>query len=83
MTTIVLVHGIAQEQLAAPVLESDWLPALAGRVANSGNQQLADRIWRAGSDRSWPRRQMTFASPFPSPAPRAPQGRIVAEPCAL
>lgn len=49
MATIVLVHGIAQEQLAAAVLENDWLPALAGGVENSGNQDLADRIWRAGA----------------------------------
>jgi hypothetical protein len=49
VATIVLVHGIAQEQLAAQVLEKDWLPALAGGVAKSGNQRLADRIWRAGS----------------------------------
>jgi hypothetical protein len=48
MATVVLVHGIAQEQLAAAVLEKDWLPALAGGVANSGNQALADRIWGGG-----------------------------------
>lgn len=49
MATIVLVHGIAQEQRSATVLEQDWLPALAGGVANSANHELADRIWRAGT----------------------------------
>ncbi|EKT78097.1 hypothetical protein WSS_A34337 [Rhodococcus opacus M213] len=48
MSTIVLVHGIAQEQLSADTLESQWLPALAGGVRNSGNHELADRLWRGG-----------------------------------
>ena len=46
MSTIVLVHGIAQEHLAADLLESQWLPALAGGVRNHGNPELADRLWR-------------------------------------
>jgi hypothetical protein len=46
MSTIVLVHGIAQEQLAADTLESAWLPALAGGVRNHGQPELADRLWR-------------------------------------
>jgi hypothetical protein len=46
MSTIVLVHGIAQEQFAADTLESHWLPALAGGVRNHGNPDLADRLWR-------------------------------------
>jgi hypothetical protein len=46
MATIVLVHGIAQEQLSADSLEAQWLPALAGGVRNSGNGALADRLWR-------------------------------------
>jgi hypothetical protein len=49
MATIVLVHGIAQEQSNAAALEAIWAPALARGVANSGDQQLADRI---GSDKS-------------------------------
>lgn len=48
MATIVLVHGIAQEQLSADTLEAQWLPALAGGVRNSGNPELADRLWRDG-----------------------------------
>jgi hypothetical protein len=67
MATIVLVHGIAQEQLAAPVLESDWLPALAGGVANSGNQQLADRIWSAGSHGDIDIRMAYYGTPFLDP----------------
>jgi hypothetical protein len=46
MSTIVLVHGIAQEQLAADTLESHWSPALAGGVRNHGRPDLADRLWR-------------------------------------
>ena len=46
MSTIVFVHGIAQEQLAADVLESQWLPAIAGGVRNHGHPELADRLWR-------------------------------------
>jgi hypothetical protein len=49
MATVVLVHGIAQEQLAAAKLEQAWVPALAGGVANFGDQALADRIWRGGT----------------------------------
>ncbi|MFE5757658.1 hypothetical protein ACFQ7I_28800 [Streptomyces massasporeus] len=32
MTSVVLVHGIAQEQKSADLLESEWLPALTGGV---------------------------------------------------
>jgi len=49
MSTIVLVHGIAQEQLAADILESQWLPALAGGVRNHGEPMLADRLWRGAA----------------------------------
>ncbi|MGW9034161.1 hypothetical protein ACWGQ4_04410 [Streptomyces sp. NPDC055721] len=45
MTSIILVHGIAQEQEAADTLESAWLPALAGGVRNAGHAALADRLW--------------------------------------
>lgn len=45
MATIVLVHGIAQEQYSAESLESTWLPALAGGISNSENPRLAERIW--------------------------------------
>ncbi|MEV0032195.1 hypothetical protein [Nocardia sp. NPDC050793] len=48
MATIVLVHGIAQEQESADTLEAKWLPGLAGGVRNHGNPELADRLWRNG-----------------------------------
>jgi hypothetical protein len=46
MATIVLVHGIAQEQLGPATLERTWIPALADSVAKAGNQAMADRISR-------------------------------------
>src|ERR1700730_3615155 len=67
MATIVLVHGIAQEQLAAAVLESTWLPALAGGVANSGDQPLADRIWRDGLRGDIDVRMAYYGTPFIDP----------------
>jgi hypothetical protein len=48
MAEIVLVHGIAHEQYSADLLESQWLPALAGGVRNAGQADLADRLWRHG-----------------------------------
>ena len=47
MAAIVLVHGIAQEQYSAALLESKWLPALAGGVCTAGFPDIADKIWRA------------------------------------
>ncbi|MFF0304677.1 hypothetical protein ACFYTV_28705 [Streptomyces sp. NPDC004562] len=46
MTTIALVHGIAQEQRSADALEAEWIPSLAGGLRNAGFDDLADRIWR-------------------------------------
>ncbi len=46
MAAIIFVHGIAQEQLSADLLEKDWLPALAGGVRTAGFPEVADRIWR-------------------------------------
>jgi hypothetical protein len=51
MATIILVHGIAQEQLSADSLENDWLPHLAGGLRNAGFNETADRVWR---DRAGP-----------------------------
>jgi hypothetical protein len=48
VATIVLVHGIAQEQLGAYSLEKDWLPALADGVTAGGRPDLAARIWPQG-----------------------------------
>jgi hypothetical protein len=46
LSTIVLVHGIAQEHRSADELESEWLPALAGGLRLAGYPGLADRLWR-------------------------------------
>ena len=51
MATIVLVHGIDQEQGSADALENEWLPALAGGVRLAGFPTVADSLWR---DRSGP-----------------------------
>src|SRR5439155_24599241 len=48
MATVVLVHGIDQQQESADTLENDWLPALAGGVRTAGFSHIADRIWRKG-----------------------------------
>jgi hypothetical protein len=46
LSTILLVHGIAQEHRSADDLEAEWLPALAGGLRLAGYPDLADRIWR-------------------------------------
>jgi hypothetical protein len=45
MAEIVLVHGIAQEQLGAARLESTWLPAIADGLRAAGRPDLAGRVW--------------------------------------
>ena len=47
MAVIVLVHGIDQQQKSADMLESQWLPALAGGIRTAGFPDIADRIWCA------------------------------------
>lgn len=49
MPTIVLVHGIAQEQKSADTLEEEWLPDLAGGVRTAGFPEIADRLYRLRS----------------------------------
>ena len=44
MPTILLIHGIAQEQKSADLLEAQWLPALAGGLRNAGYGSQADRL---------------------------------------
>lgn len=46
MAAVVLIHGIAQEQLSADSLKWEWLPALAGGVRKAGFSEVADRLWR-------------------------------------
>src|SRR5262245_11655205 len=67
MATIVLVHGIAQEQLGSATLEKNWLPALADGIANSGNRQLADRIWRNNRPSDIDIRMAYYGTPFIDP----------------
>jgi hypothetical protein len=64
LATIVLVHGIAQEQLGPASLEKNWLPALSDGVAKTGNQTLADRIWRAGDRGDIDIRMAYYGTPF-------------------
>ncbi|MFI5459171.1 MAG: hypothetical protein ACHRXM_27395 [Isosphaerales bacterium] len=45
MATIILVHGIDNEQLTPDGVEAEWLPALAGGVRLAGRTDLADRLW--------------------------------------
>lgn len=47
MATVILVHGIAQQQKSADCLEAQWLPALAGGLRTAGFPELADRLWCA------------------------------------
>ena len=63
MATVVLVHGIAQEQLGAASLERAWVPALSDGVAKAGHQALADRIWRGGQS-ELDIRMAYYATPF-------------------
>jgi hypothetical protein len=49
MATVVLVHGIAQEQKSADTLEEEWLPDLAGGVRTAGFPEIADRLYRLRS----------------------------------
>jgi hypothetical protein len=44
MVEIVLIHGIGAENSSADSLLEQWRPALAGRVANAGHADLAQRI---------------------------------------
>ncbi len=45
MATVILLHGIGQEQRSADSLENEWLPDLAGGIRNAGYPDLADQIW--------------------------------------
>jgi hypothetical protein len=45
MVTVVLVHGIDNQRESADLIESAWLPALAGGVRLAGGGDLADRLW--------------------------------------
>ncbi|RZL77808.1 MAG: hypothetical protein EOP32_24040 [Rhodococcus sp. (in: high G+C Gram-positive bacteria)] len=77
MATIVLVHGIAQEQESADTLEAKWLPGLAGGVRNHGNPEMADRLWRNGAPGELTTRMAFYGSQFLSKgAQGAGPGRV-------
>ncbi|WP_067833870.1 hypothetical protein [Nocardia lijiangensis] len=77
MATIVLVHGIAQEQESADTLEAKWLPGLAGGVRNHGNPVLADRLWRNGLPGEISTRMAFYGNRFLTPgAQGAGPGRV-------
>lgn len=68
MAEIVLVHGIDQQQKSADILESQWLPCLAGGVRTAGYPEVADRIWRHANDPGSIETRMAFyGSPFLAP----------------
>src|SRR5258708_38938134 len=60
MAAIVLVHGIAQEQLSADSLENNWLPSLAGGLRNAGFNEIADRVWRDRAEPAGIETRMAF-----------------------
>jgi fructose-specific component phosphotransferase system IIB-like protein len=75
MATIVLVHGIAQEQSGAATLEKTWIPALADGVAKAGDQVLADRLWRGGRG-DIDIRMAYYGTPFIDPGAQGAQGPV-------
>lgn len=65
MAEVVLIHGIAQEQYGADVLEAQWLPSLASGVRVAGFTDLADRLWRArGPERAIEARMAFYGDLF-------------------
>ena len=91
MATIVLVHGIAQEQKSADTLEQEWLPDLAGGVRTAGFAQIADRLYRLRSGPDGIDTRMAFYGDLfltddqqgLEPADLSPAGQALAEELAL
>ncbi len=52
MASVILVHGIDNQRESSDLIESNWLPALAGGIRLAGREDLADRLWppRSRSD---------------------------------
>jgi len=67
LSTIVLVHGIAQEHRSADELEAEWLPALAGGLRLAGFPDLADRLWRDRAPRDLEARMAFYGDYFRHP----------------
>lgn len=64
---IVLVHGIAQQQKSAAVLENQWTPCLAAGVRTAGFPEVADRIWPADYPEAIETRMAFYGSLFVAP----------------
>ncbi|MET7772149.1 hypothetical protein [Nocardia sp. NPDC005366] len=79
MAAIVLVHGIAQEQYGADVLESRWLPALASGVRTAGYADIADELWRGARPGRIEARMAFYGNIFLEPGAQGGTGTARAE----
>lgn len=64
MVDVVLIHGIGQQHKAADVLESQYLPALAGGTRLAGFPDVADALWRDSRPGSCDARVAFYADIF-------------------
>ncbi|MEU0505274.1 hypothetical protein [Nocardia sp. NPDC005998] len=76
MAAIVLVHGIAQEQYGADLLEAQWLPALAAGVRAAGYGELADQLWRASRPGALEVRMAFYGNAFLAPGAQGGSGPV-------
>jgi hypothetical protein len=74
MATIALVHGIAQEQRSADLLETEWIPALAGGIRNAGFHDVADSMWRSQRPGSIETRMAFYGNEFLKPGSQGANG---------
>jgi hypothetical protein len=79
MASIVLVHGIAQEQRSDIELENEWLPSLAGGVANAQHHELADRLWPIRQDGPRVARMAFYGQKFLTPDQAGPDSALSPE----
>ncbi|MFI6361943.1 hypothetical protein ACIBG0_04260 [Nocardia sp. NPDC050630] len=79
MATIVLVHGIAQEQYGADLLEAQWLPALAAGVRTAGFGELADQLWRGQRPGVLEARMAFYGNAFLDPGAQGGGGPVGTE----
>ncbi|MEV5832520.1 hypothetical protein [Nocardia sp. NPDC052112] len=79
MATIVLVHGIAQEQYGPDLLEAQWLPALASGVRSAGHGVLADQLWRGQRPGVLEVRMAFYGNVFLDPGAQGGGGPVGAE----
>lgn len=79
MATIVLVHGIAQEQYGADLLEAQWLPALAAGMRAAGHGELADQLWRGQRPGAIEVRMAFYGNAFLDPGAQGGSGSVGTE----